>query len=94
MWATPLQRKGHWNQIQKSALRPGLGVDWEDVGGLALTLALGNASLLHTDEGSDASGRNIILDSSPSASLLPQISLVGGDILFLHVLEDQDYSPP
>jgi hypothetical protein len=48
------------NQTQKSSLLPGLNVGWRDLGGLALTLALENTSILHTDEGSDASGRIII----------------------------------
>lgn len=57
--------------------RPGLDVDWEDIGGLALTLALENASSPHTDEGSDASRRHVI----PDASLLckPPLPKRGGE---------------
>lgn len=46
--------------------RPGLDVAWEDIGGLALTPALENASSPHTDEGADASRRHV----TPDASLL------------------------
>lgn len=52
--------------MQKSSLRPELDVGWKDTGGLALTLALENASILHTDEGSD-----VILDTRPSAKPSP-----------------------
>lgn len=53
--------------MQKPSLRPPrLDVDWEDIGGLALTLALENASSPHTDEGSEASRRHV----TPNPSLL------------------------
>lgn len=39
-------------------------VDWEGIGGLALTVALENAPSPHTDEGSDASGGHVTPDPS------------------------------
>lgn len=70
-WATLLSRNVHRNQIQKCSLLPRLSAGWRDLGGLALTLALENTSILCIDEGSDASRRIIILDISPSAKALP-----------------------
>lgn len=55
----------------ETSLRPRLNVGWKDSGGLALTVALENTSILHTDEGSDASRRISILDSRLSAELPP-----------------------